>query len=77
MQRGLESTPTVKDVHSPAGQPFVAPVSFADLPDCPVCRCNKPPNRNERWVGIDCNWDVTEQMAAKGGIRSLLNDRLT
>ena len=77
MQRGLESTPTVKDVHSPAGQPFVAPVSFADLPDCPVCRYGTPVQRKDRWVCIDCNWDVTERMPARGGARSLLNDRLT
>ena len=64
MHHGLESTPTVKDAHSPAGQPFVAPVSFADLPDCPVCRYGTPTKRKDRWVCIDCNWDVTAHMKA-------------
>jgi hypothetical protein len=62
MHQGLESTPTVKDAHSPAGQPFVAPKSYADLPDCPICRYGTPTKRKDRWVCIDCNWDVTAQM---------------
>lgn len=51
---GLESTPTVKDSHSPAGQPFYAPKSFADLPDCPVCKYGTPVERKGKLVCIDC-----------------------
>jgi len=40
--RGLESRPTMKDAHSPAGQEFYAPPSMADLPDCPVCKYGTP-----------------------------------
>lgn len=62
MHHGLESTPTVKDAHSPAGQPFVAIKSFADLPDCPICKYGTPVLRKERWVCIDCRCDVTAHM---------------
>ncbi|CAB4152512.1 hypothetical protein UFOVP612_11 [uncultured Caudovirales phage] len=54
MHKGLESTPTVKDVHSPAGQPFHAPPSFADLPDCPFCKYGTPERYSSGWVCIDC-----------------------
>jgi hypothetical protein len=67
MHNGLESTPTVKDAHSPAGQPFYAPASFADLPDCPICKFGTPALRKDRWICIDCRCDVTKQMAARGG----------
>jgi hypothetical protein len=67
MHNGLESTPTVKDAHSPAGQPFYAPASFADLPDCPICKFGTPALRKDRWICIDCRCDVTKQMAAMGG----------
>jgi hypothetical protein len=73
MQHGLESTPTVKDVHSPAGQPFCAPVSFADLPDCPICRYGTPMMRKDRWICIDCRCDVTAHMPPP--LRKLSNDR--
>jgi hypothetical protein len=52
--KGMESTPTVKDAHSPAGQPFYAPKSFADLPDCPVCKYGTPVKRKDKLVCIDC-----------------------
>lgn len=52
--RGLESRPTVKDAHSPAGQEFYAPPSYADLPDCPVCKYGTPMEREGRLVCIDC-----------------------
>ena len=67
MQRGLESTPTVKDAHSPAGQPFHAPRSFADLLDCPICRYGTPMMRKDRWICIDCRCDVTAHMAGRVG----------
>ena len=50
----LASTPTVKDAHSPAGQPFCAPHSLADLPDCPVCKYGTPITRDGKIVCIDC-----------------------
>lgn len=52
--KGLESRPTVKDAHSPSGQPFYAPVSYADLPDCPVCKYGTPEQENGKLVCIDC-----------------------
>jgi hypothetical protein len=61
MHRGLESTPTVKDAHSPAGQPFHAPRSFADLLDCPFCRYGTPLKRNDEWRCIDCGNKITEE----------------
>jgi len=60
MKQDLQSTPTVKDAHSPAGQTFYAPTSFADLPDCPFCRYGTPIKRDERWVCIDCGNFMTE-----------------
>jgi hypothetical protein len=60
---GYESTPTVKDAHSPAGQPFHAPRSFADMPDCPICRYGTPTKRKDRWVRIDCRCDVKDAPA--------------
>jgi hypothetical protein len=50
----LESRPTVKDAHSPAGQAFHAPVSYADLPDCPVCKYGTPMERDGKLICIDC-----------------------
>ena len=58
-KKGMESTPTVKDAHSPSGQAFYAPPNFADLPDCPVCNYGTPTKRKDRWVCIDCKADVT------------------
>lgn len=54
MKRGLESTPTVKDAHSPSGQSFYAPKSYADLPDCPICKYGTPVEKNGKMVCIDC-----------------------
>jgi hypothetical protein len=51
---GLGSRPTVKDAHSPAGQPFFAPKSLADLPDCPVCKYGTPEPKGQRLICIDC-----------------------
>jgi hypothetical protein len=51
---GLESQPTVKDAHSPAGQAFYAPPNLADLPDCPVCKYGTPEPKGGRLVCIDC-----------------------
>lgn len=51
---GLESRPTVKDAHSPSGQAFHAPASYADLPDCPVCKYGTPMERDGKLVCIDC-----------------------
>lgn len=51
---GLQSQPTIKDCHSPAGQPFYAPPNYADLPDCPVCKYGTPVDRNGKMVCIDC-----------------------
>jgi hypothetical protein len=62
MHRGLESTPTVKDAHSPAGQPFHAPRSFADLLDCPYCRYGTPRKAKDSWRCIDCGNQITEEM---------------
>ena len=62
MHRGLESTPTVKDAHSPAGQPFYAPRSFADLLDCPFCCYGTPRKSKDAWRCIDCGNQVTEEM---------------
>ena len=53
--------PTVKDVHSAAGQPFHAPASFAYLPDCPLCRYGTPIQRSFGWVCIDCGAAMTEE----------------
>ena len=61
MHRGLESTPTVKDAHSPAGQPFHAPRSFADLLDCPFCRYGTPRKAKDTWRCIDCGCQITEE----------------
>jgi hypothetical protein len=61
MHRGLESTPTVKDAHSPAGQPFHAPRSFADLLDCPLCRYGTPRKAKDSWRCIDCGCHITEE----------------
>lgn len=52
--RGLESRPTVKDAHSPAGHEFYAPPSYADLPDCPVCKYGTPVDKGGKLVCIDC-----------------------
>lgn len=51
---GLESQPTVKDAHSPAGQQFYAPKSLADLPDCPVCKYGTPVDIKRKLICIDC-----------------------
>lgn len=51
---GLESTQTVKDAHSPAGQPFYAPPSYADLPDCPKCKYGTPMWSGDKLRCIDC-----------------------
>ena len=51
---GLQSQPTVKDAHSPAGQPFYAPRSMADLPDSPVCKYGTPMERDGKMICIDC-----------------------
>ena len=67
MNKGLESIPTVKDVHSPAGQPFYAPRSFAEMPDCPFCRYGTPVKRDERWVCIDCGNFMNENQIVKTG----------
>jgi hypothetical protein len=64
-KQGLESTPTVKDVHSPAGQPFYAPPSFADLPDCPFCRFGTPMKHQDEWRCIDCGAKMTEEQIRK------------
>jgi len=50
----MESTPTVKDAHSPAGQPFYAPKSFADLLDCPICKYGTPRKTKDKMRCIDC-----------------------
>jgi len=65
MKQDLQSTPTVKDAHSPAGQPFYAPRSFAEMPDCPFCRYGTPIKCNERWVCIDCGNFMTENQIIK------------
>lgn len=46
--------PTVKDSHSPSGQSFYAPPSYADLPDCPACKYGTPMPREGKMVCIDC-----------------------
>jgi len=51
---GLESRPTVKDAHSPAGQAFYAPPNYAGLPDCPVCKYGTPVEKKGKLVCIDC-----------------------
>ena len=61
MHQGLESIPTVKDAHSPAGQPFHAPRSFADLLDCPFCRYGTPRKAKDTWRCIDCGCHITEE----------------
>ena len=61
MSKGFESIPTVKDVHSPAGQPFHAPRSFADMPDCPFCKYGTPVEFNDKWVCIDCGARMTNE----------------
>ena len=53
-RHGFESEATVKDAHSPAGQTFYAPKSFADLPDCPVCKYGTPVEKGGKLVCIDC-----------------------
>jgi len=65
MHNGLESIPTVKDVHSPAGQPFYAPPSFADLPDCPFCRYGTPVEYKDKWVCIDCGAKMTNEQVRR------------
>jgi len=65
MKQDLQSTPTVKDAHSPAGQPFYAPRSFAEMPDCPFCRYGTPIKHDERWVCIDCGNFMTENQIIK------------
>lgn len=55
---GLESIQTVKDAHSPDGQAFYALPSFADLPDCPVCKYGTPLEKNNKLVCIDCGATV-------------------
>jgi hypothetical protein len=64
-KHGLESTPTVKDAHSPAGQPFHAPRSFADMPDCPFCRYGTPVEFNDKWRCIDCGAKMTEEQVKR------------
>lgn len=65
MHHGLESIPTVKDVHSPAGQPFHAERSFADLPDCPFCRYGTPVEFKDKWVCIDCGAQMSQDQIRK------------
>ena len=55
---GLESRPTVKDAHSPAGQEFYAPPSYADLPDCPICTYGTPIEVNGKLICEDCGHHV-------------------
>jgi hypothetical protein len=57
-QYDMQSIPIIKDAHSPAGQSFFAPPSFADLPDCPVCKYGTPMERNGRLTCIDCGATV-------------------
>lgn len=54
MKNLIPNNGTVKDVHSPAGQPVHAPRSLAYLPDCPVCRFGTPEKRGKLMVCIDC-----------------------
>jgi len=54
LPRCFESEATVKDAHSPAGQHFYAPKSFADLPDCPVCKYGTPVEKGGKLVCMDC-----------------------
>jgi len=54
----MQSIPIIKDAHSPAGQAFHAPVSYADLPDCPVCKYGTPLEKNKKLVCIDCGATV-------------------
>lgn len=64
--RGLESRPTMKDAHSPAGQEFYAPANLADLPDCPRCKFGTPePGKNDRMICIDCGHDCGPVKPAK------------
>ena len=68
--RGLESQPTVKDAHSPAGQPFHAPPNYAELPDCPVCKYGTPVEKSGKLVCIDCGavvGTVPTRNGTKGG----------
>lgn len=58
---GLESEPTVKDAHSPAGQTFYAPANYADLPDCPVCKYGTPMRDGDVFRCIDCGAIVTSE----------------
>lgn len=53
-RHGFESEATVKDAHSPSGQTFYAPKSFADLPDCPFCKYGTPVPVNHNYRCIDC-----------------------
>ena len=57
-QFDMQSIPIIKDAHSPDGQAFYAPPSFADLPDCPVCKWGTPMERNGRLTCIDCGATV-------------------
>jgi hypothetical protein len=57
-QFDMQSIPIIKDAHSPDGQAFYAPPSFADLPDCPVCKYGTPLERNGKLVCIDCGATV-------------------
>jgi hypothetical protein len=57
-QFDMQSIPVIKDAHSPDGQAFYAPPSFADLPDCPVCKYGTPLERNGKLVCIDCGATV-------------------
>jgi rubredoxin len=65
MQKGFESTPTVKDAHSPAGQPFHAPKSFADMPDCPICRYGTPVECKDYWLCIDCGAKMSKDQVIR------------
>lgn len=65
--RGMESRPTVKDAHSPAGQEFYAPPSFADWPDCPRCKYGtpKPQGEGKPWLCVDCKATMAKEEVAQ------------
>jgi len=64
-KHGFESTPTVKDAHSPAGQPFYAPRSFAEMPDCPFCKYGTPVEQKDYWSCIDCGARMTKEQVKR------------
>lgn len=54
-----------KNVHSPTGERYLAPGSYANLKDCPVCKYGTVTKEKDKYRCIDCQRVFTVEQIEK------------